>query len=69
MLKQSDKSVVQKLGTNMTESEDEVRCWCVLPTVFFMSEDTVVNSSGTPSGTETGLQEGLDRVRQDGMRA
>lgn len=36
MLKESDKSVVQKLETSMTENEDEVRCgaYCSLSSLF-----------------------------------
>nr|XP_035973523.1 anoctamin-2 isoform X1 [Halichoerus grypus] len=37
MLKASGKSVVQKLGTNMTENEEEVRCGHLLLTVSFIS--------------------------------
>ena len=38
MLKASGKSVVQKLGTNMAEDEDEVSCWCLLLAIFFVSQ-------------------------------
>lgn len=61
MLNKSDESAVQKLGTNTTECEDEVRCWCLLLAVFFISQDPVVISFGTPSWTETGLLKGADR--------
>ena len=61
MLKVSGKSVVQKLGTNMTENEDEVRYWHSLLTVFFISDDPVVILFGLSLWTETGLGEGVDR--------
>lgn len=69
MLKESDKSVVQKLGANTTESEDEVRCWCLLLTVCLFLKILSSFRLKRLCGQSLGCQKRLTRVGQDGMRA